>query len=94
MPEGSEPVWHLFPVRTARPAELAAFLGERGVGSGRHYPEPPHLSRAYEWLGLRAGAFPVAEALADELLSLPIFPGMTEEQVAVVAEAVAAWFGG
>jgi dTDP-4-amino-4,6-dideoxygalactose transaminase len=94
VPDGSEPVWHLFPVRTARPAELAAFLGERGVGSGRHYPEPPHLARAYEWLGFRAGAFPVAEALADELLSLPIFPGMTEEQVAVVAEAVAAWFGG
>jgi dTDP-4-amino-4,6-dideoxygalactose transaminase len=94
VPEGSEPVWHLFPVRTARPAELSAFLDERGVGSGRHYPEPPHLADAYEWLGLRAGAFPVAEALADELLSLPIFPGMTEEQVGVVADAVAAWFGG
>jgi dTDP-4-amino-4,6-dideoxygalactose transaminase len=94
VPEGSEPVWHLFPVRTARPAELATFLGEHGIGSGRHYPEPPHLTRAYERLGLRAGAFPVAEALAGELLSLPIFPGMTEEQVAVVVEAVTAWFGG
>jgi dTDP-4-amino-4,6-dideoxygalactose transaminase len=91
---GSEPVWHLFPVRTRRPAELAAFLAERGIASGRHYPEPPHRARAYEWLGLRAGAFPVAEALAGELLSLPIFPGMTEGQVAVVADAVAEWFRG
>jgi dTDP-4-amino-4,6-dideoxygalactose transaminase len=94
VPDGSEPVWHLFPVRTGRPAELAAFLAARGIGSGRHYPEPPHLARAYERLGLRRGAFPVAEALAGELLSLPIFPGMTEQQVATVAEAAADWFRG
>jgi dTDP-4-amino-4,6-dideoxygalactose transaminase len=94
VPAGSEPVWHLFPVRTGRPAELGAFLAERGIGSGRHYPEPPHLARAYQSLGLRRGAFPVAEALADGLLSLPIFPGMTEQQVAAVAGAVTEWFSG
>jgi len=90
----SEPVWHLYPVRTTRVAELAEFLRERGIGTGRHYPEPPHLSRAYEYLGLRRGAFPVAETLANELLSLPIFPGMTESQIATVAETVAAFFDG
>jgi dTDP-4-amino-4,6-dideoxygalactose transaminase len=91
---GSEPVWHLYPVRTARPAELGAFLGERGIGTGRHYPEPPHLSAAYRPLGYRRGAFPVAEALAAELLSLPMFPGMTDGDVATVAAAVAAFFDG
>lgn len=90
----SEPVWHLFAVRTERPAELAAFLAERGIGSGRHYPEPPHLSRAFAWLRLGRGTFPVAEALARELISLPIFPGMTEAQVARVAAAVAEFFRG
>jgi dTDP-4-amino-4,6-dideoxygalactose transaminase len=91
---GSEPVWHLYPVRTAAPAELASFLGDRGIGTGRHYPEPPHLAPAFAHLGLRRGAFPVAEALADELLSLPLYPGMTELQVGVVAEAVADFFDG
>jgi dTDP-4-amino-4,6-dideoxygalactose transaminase len=91
---GSDPVWHLYPVRTERPADLAAFLHERGISTGRHYPEPPHLSRAYARLGYRAGDFPVAEDLAAHLLSLPIFPGMTEAQVDTVARAVGEFFDG
>jgi dTDP-4-amino-4,6-dideoxygalactose transaminase len=90
---GSNPVWHLFVVRTAEPAALAGHLGERGIGSGRHYPEPPHLSRAFAWLGWRSGDFPVAEAIAAEGLSLPLFPGITEEQLGVVASALAEYFG-
>lgn len=89
---GSEPVWHLYPVRTADPDALGAFLRSRGIGSGRHYPTAVHLTRAYEWLGYRRGAFPVAEALAAELLSLPIFPGMTEGEVAAVAAGIADYF--
>jgi len=81
VPDGSEPVWHLFVVRTAEPERLAAFLRERGIATGRHYPEPAHLAPAYARLGLGRGAFPVTEALAAECLSLPLFPGMTEEQV-------------
>jgi dTDP-4-amino-4,6-dideoxygalactose transaminase len=92
VPAGSRPVWHLYPVRTADPDALAAFLGARGIGTGRHYPEPVHLSPAYRHLGYRRGAFPVSEALAAQLLSLPIFPGMTEAQIAAVAEAVADFF--
>jgi dTDP-4-amino-4,6-dideoxygalactose transaminase len=88
----SEPVWHLYVVRTADPAGLTAFLGERGVGTGRHYPQPPHLSPAYARLGHRPGAFPVAEALAAEALSLPLFPGIREEQLAAVVEAVEDYF--
>jgi dTDP-4-amino-4,6-dideoxygalactose transaminase len=55
---------------------------------------PPHLSPAYERLGLREGSFPVAERLALECLSLPIFPGITEGELGRVAEAVAAFFDG
>ena len=68
--DGSAPVWHLYVVRTAEPERLAAFLQERGIATGRHYPDPVHLSPAYAWLGHRQGDFPVAEALAREV-SLP-----------------------
>jgi dTDP-3-amino-3,4,6-trideoxy-alpha-D-glucose transaminase len=94
VPPGSEPVWHLYVVRTADPAALADFLAERGIGSGRHYPEPPHLSEAYAGLGYRPGAFPVAEALSREALSLPLFPGMTEAQLDAVVHAVKTFFSG
>ena len=77
VPAGSAPVWHLYVVRTERPEALGAFLAERGVGSGRHYPQPPHLSPAYAWLGCPRSA-PVTEALARECLSLPIYPGIEE----------------
>ena len=94
VPPGSEPVWHLYVVRTADPAALADFLAERGIGSGRHYPEPPHLSEAYAWLDYRPGAFPVAEALSREALSLPLFPGMTAAQLDAVVHAVKTFFSG
>jgi dTDP-4-amino-4,6-dideoxygalactose transaminase len=90
--EGAEHVWHVYAIRTAEPVELAEFLQQRGVGSNRHYPEPPHLSRAFETLGYREGAFPVAEAIARETLSLPVFPGISEEQLEAVADGVRAFF--
>ncbi|HWB56877.1 MAG TPA: DegT/DnrJ/EryC1/StrS family aminotransferase [Gaiellaceae bacterium] len=89
---GSDPVWHLYVVRTADPAALAGALRAQGIGSGRHYPEPPHLSRAYAYLGHRSGAFPAAEALARECLSLPLFPGIGEDQLAAVVGAIAEHF--
>jgi dTDP-4-amino-4,6-dideoxygalactose transaminase len=92
VPPGSNPVWHLYVVRTADPDSLAAYLRARGIASGRHYPEPVHLTRAYEGLGYTAGAFPMAERLAREALSLPIFPGMTEEQLSTVVDGVSAYF--
>ena len=91
---GSSPVWHLYVVRTSDPDGLGTWLRDRGIGAGRHYPDPVHLTDAYARLGHRAGDFPVAEALARECLSLPIFPGMTEPQLAAVAEAVRTFFDG
>jgi len=81
-------------VRTANPARLADALRAQGIGTGRHYPVPPHLSPAYESLGLGPGSFPVTEALAEQCLSLPLFPGITDAQLSAVVEAVAAFFDG
>jgi dTDP-3-amino-3,4,6-trideoxy-alpha-D-glucose transaminase len=94
VPSGSTPVWHLYVVRTADPDALGSFLRERGIGTGRHYPDPVHLTDAYARLGYRRGEFPVSEALARECLSLPIFPGITESQIAATANAVCAFFDG
>jgi dTDP-4-amino-4,6-dideoxygalactose transaminase len=89
---GSTPVWHLYVVRTAEPEALAAFLGERGIATGRHYPEPVHLAPAYAHLGYTEGSFPVAEQAAREGLSLPMFPGISEAQLTAVADGVRAFF--
>jgi dTDP-3-amino-3,4,6-trideoxy-alpha-D-glucose transaminase len=94
VPLRSDPVWHLFVIRTADPEGLAAHLADRGIRTGRHYPEAPHRSEAYAWLGHADGEFPVAEALAAEAISLPIFPGITEEQIDLVVEAVEGYFRG
>jgi dTDP-3-amino-3,4,6-trideoxy-alpha-D-glucose transaminase len=88
----SRPSWHLFVVRTSEPHTLAAFLAERGIGTGRHYPQPVHLSPAYAWLGHAPGDFPVAEKLAGEVLSLPMFPGLTGEQSMAVVAGVREFF--
>jgi dTDP-4-amino-4,6-dideoxygalactose transaminase len=89
---GARHVWHLYTIRTADPEALGSFLAERGISSGRHYPQPPHLSTAFADLGLPPGSFPVAEAVARETLSLPIFPGIEEEQLDAVAVAVREFF--
>lgn len=89
---GSEPVWHLFVVRTADPDALAAALRAGGIGTGRHYPQPIHLSPAFASLGVREGSLPTTEALARECLSLPIYPGMTEDQLDTVCSATERFF--
>jgi dTDP-3-amino-3,4,6-trideoxy-alpha-D-glucose transaminase len=90
--EGSDPAWYVYVVRTHDPDALCRFLAERGIGAGRHYPEPVHLSYAYAGLGYCAGSFPVAETLCAECLSLPIYPGMTEAQLDDVVSAVEGYF--
>lgn len=91
---GSDPVWHLYVVRTADPAALVDFLAGQGIGAGRHYPEPPHLSAAYARFGYGEGAFPVAERIAREAVSLPLYPGMSGEQQEHVCAVVSQYFGG
>jgi dTDP-4-amino-4,6-dideoxygalactose transaminase len=82
-------VYHLFVVRTGERDLLRAHLTARGIASAIHYPVAVHRSEAYAHLGYERGALPVAEELADQVCSLPIFPGMDETHVAAVAAAVA-----
>ena len=90
----SSPVWHLFVVRTADPSALGDFLRSHGIATGRHYPDPVHLTEAYRWLGYERGSFPLAERHAERVLSLPIFPGMTSDDAEAVVAAVSAFFDG
>jgi dTDP-4-amino-4,6-dideoxygalactose transaminase len=89
--EGSH-VFHLYVVRTAKRDALLEHLNKAGVGAGIHYPVPIHLHGAYQDLGYRRGDFPVAEQQADEILSLPIFPELTDAQVDYVAKSVREFF--
>jgi dTDP-4-amino-4,6-dideoxygalactose transaminase len=84
-------VWHLYVVRHPKRDELANCLSNQGIGTMIHYPIPPHRQPAYSHLGIDPGSLPTAEAMAAEVLSLPIGPTMTMEQAeAVVAAVVAA----
>src|SRR4029079_7557134 len=87
-PQGAEPVWHLYVVRTQRRAELIKALDAAGIGSLIHYPIPPHLQQGYGDLGLPRGAFPPAADLAETVLSLPIGPHMSLASVDAITDAV------
>jgi len=80
--------YHQFTLRYPRRDELKAMLGERGVGSAVYYPSPLHLQRAYAHLGHKQGDFPEAERAAAEVLSLPVHPDLSADDVKAVAEAV------
>ncbi len=77
---GNEHVWHLYVVRVAERDRVLRELHEEGVGAGVHYPVPVHLTPAMAHLGGAPGQFPVAERAAGQILSLPMFPGITREQ--------------
>jgi dTDP-4-amino-4,6-dideoxygalactose transaminase len=83
----NEPVWHLYVIEVERRAEVLAHLNAEGVGAGIHYPTPVHLTEAFATLG-KAGDFPVAEAMADRILSLPLYPQITAEQQERVVEVL------
>jgi dTDP-4-amino-4,6-dideoxygalactose transaminase len=87
-PAGADHVHHLFVVRCRERARLRAHLAQRGVASAVHYPTPIHLTEAYAHLGLAPGSLPVSEDLAARICSLPLFPGMREDELERVAGAV------
>jgi dTDP-4-amino-4,6-dideoxygalactose transaminase len=90
VPEWAEPVWHLYVIRHPRRDELARSLAEQGIGTIVHYPVAPHRQPAYAHMNLGEGAFPIAEAIHREVLSLPIGPTMTIAQAEQVAAAIRA----
>lgn len=83
--EGATHVWHQFVIRCRRRDELIDFLEQNEIGTIIHYPIPPHLSEAYAYLGMREGDLPVTEMYSRQVLSLPLYNGMTiEEQEYVI----------
>src|SRR5207245_5357410 len=90
VPSWSRPVYHLYVVRVADREPLQKDLAAAGIGTGIHYPIPLHLAKAYEVLGFRPGDFPVAEQAASQVLSLPMFPGLSLEQQERVVTCIVA----
>ena len=86
--DGSEHVFHLYCARVANRDSVRAFLGERGIQTGIHYAAPLHLEPAFEYLGGRPGQFPVAEKATREIVSLPMYPYISEREIETVAHAV------
>jgi dTDP-4-amino-4,6-dideoxygalactose transaminase len=91
---GAEPVYHLFTVRAPRRDALKDFLAGRGLSSGVFYPTPLHLQPAFAGLGGKPGDFPEAERASGEVLSLPLYPGLSENSVLRVVAAVRAFYEG
>jgi dTDP-4-amino-4,6-dideoxygalactose transaminase len=81
-------VFHLYVIRSAKRQELQSYLTEKKIGTGLHYPIPLHLQQPYASLGYGTGDFPVAEKAAQEVLSLPLFPGLSDSQQLRVVESI------
>lgn len=87
---GAKHVYYMYVIRTQRRAEVMASLAGQGIECGIHYPIPLHLQPAYASRGWRRGQFPVAERLAEEIVSIPMYPELTDEQQQFVVESITA----
>lgn len=85
-------IWHQFVIRTEYRDELQAALKEKGIATIIHYPVPPHLQEAYAYLGHKKGEYPITEKYANEVLSIPLYNGMTEEEQTYVIDAINAGY--
>lgn len=86
--QGANHVWHQFVLRSSYRDTLIDYLKENGIGTIIHYPIPPHLSEAYEYLGFSEGAFPITEQFAKQVVSIPMYNGMTDEEQSYVIETL------
>lgn len=91
MRAGADSTWHQFVIHTVNRDKLMGYLKEKNIGTLIHYPIPPHLSEAYAYLGYKRGDFPIAEKYANEVLSLPMYNGMTKEEQNLVIKALNEW---
>lgn len=85
---GSDSTWHQFVIHCKKRDQLKKYLELSGIGTLIHYPIPPHLSKAYSYLGKKRGDFPIAEEFASEVLSLPIYNGMTDDEIKNVIDTI------
>lgn len=81
-------VWHQFVVRCKTRDDFKQYLEDQEIGSIIHYPIPPHLSEAYQYLGYKKGDYPITERYADEVLSLPLYNGMLDEEITYVIDKI------
>ncbi len=85
---GASSVFHQYVVRTDDRDRFMNYLQDRGIGTIIHYPIPPHLAEAYQYLGYEKGAYPITEVYADTVLSLPMYTGMTQEEIKYVIDVI------
>ena len=83
-----EHIYHVFVIRCDKRDELEKYLNDKGIGTVKHYPIPMHLQEAYKELGLQQGDLPIAEEISDTVLSIPMYYGMTDEEVEYVIEVI------
>ncbi len=88
VPDYAVPVWHIFGIRCKRRTELENFLNDAGIGTNKHYPIPMHLQDCYKDLGFKEGDFPIAEEISSSELSIPMYYGMTDDEVQYVIDKV------
>ena len=86
--EYAKHVYHLYVVRTKERDKLKEHLKARGIATGLHYPIPLHLQEAYSHLGYKKGDFPIAEEISQEILSMPMFPELTDEELKTIVNAI------
>lgn len=88
IPEGRNPIYHLYVIKTKEREGLMKHLGENNIGHLIHYPIPLHMQEAFSNLGYKKGDFPNAEKYADKILSLPMFPGLSEKEITYVSDKI------
>ena len=88
VPDYVEPVWHIFGIRCKKRNELEIYLNECGIGTNKHYPIPIHLQECYKDMRFNKGDFPIAEEISETELSLPMYYGLTDEQIGYVVDII------
>ena len=88
VPGYATPVWHIFGLRCKRRDELEKYLNDAGIGTNKHYPIPMHLQECYKNLGFKKGDYPIAEEISATELSIPMYYGMTDEEIDYVIDVI------
>ncbi len=88
VPEYAEPVWHIFGIRCRKREELEKYLDDAGIGTNKHYPIPIHLQECYKDFGFKRGDYPAAEEISETELSIPLYYGMTDDEIEYVVDRI------
>ena len=88
VPEYTNPVWHIFGIRCRKRDELERWLNDAGISTNKHYPIPMHLQECYKDLGFKKGDYPIAEEISETELSIPMYYGMTDDEVKYVIDRI------